>query len=956
MLQIKKYVPRKAAIWMASFTLAATGSWFLFNKSSPISPIPYLKGDTQWADSLIRSLGQEELLAQLILYTPTQVLSEKGESEDALQAGPDPGGYWLKGIELAKFLQQTTALGQDAQLPPLFFADNPVLHNNQFSDLSPFPSPGTIAANPGRSHIEKLNRLFVGQSEALGLNLLAPFDLSTPWRDTFEQDRLLRNLMQKHLIAGARGLATLDLNMADTLPPLAQTLQSLSRMHSRGLGLIVFEGKIKGTSDVLREGFLSRYLNEKFAYHGLIAGVVSKEAPLEYWVKAGADLFISESPPSLLIPKMNKALDQGFWRRSAVRRSLRKVFLAKQWVTSSHQKGELRGYRQLQTRMYPDPGGKNSRGATIGKHFLEGHWEAIHYRFREYGLVLSNNARGHVPWKSLEGIGFILWSPGNRRYPVFEEVAARYAPVRRIGGKAPQTVLGSLPDAARGAVLALLDPDDANPVNDTLLRDALEIVRQQCPLVVVNFGIPKLHQVLGPAFTTIHAFEQHPDYESLAAQLFFGGVGARGQWPAFDSTGPIVSQVGAIRLGFAPPERAEVAPEKLVGIDAIVRSAIADKIIPGCQVLVAQDGRIIYNKAFGQHTFDTDRQAVRSDDLYDIASLTKITATTLALMRLYEEGKITLNDRLDQHLPWLAGKGTGKIELRSLLTHQSGLPAGLPAGKYIKARKNSRRPCDACFCNKKGRGYDIEVAAGLFFNRKCKTELLEQVAAIQPSKRRAYRYSDVNFWLLQQVIEVKTGIPLDRYLENNFYRPLGLRYTHFKPAAIFPVTSIVPGEGEKGWRKKLVRGFAHDPSAALLGGVSGHAGLFSNAGDLAVIMQLLLNGGAYGGKQWFDPQTVALFTQKTFGNHRSLGFDHPSRENRYARARTSSPRVFGHSGFTGTCAWADPERRLLFIFLSNRTFSDDEKRRFIRKNIRGRIHQVAYDALGSYVPELPALE
>lgn len=946
---------------MASFTLAATGSWFLFYTPSPDSPIPYLKGDTRWPDSLIRSMGQERLLAQLLIYTPPQDASGKESGAVAPEVGPLPGGYCLKGLELAQYLRQSDVLQRRTRLPLLFFADNPVLHNNQFSDLSPFPSPGTIAANPGKNHFGQLNRLFVAQSEALGLNLIAPFDLSAPWRDTSEQDRLLRNLMQKSIVAGARGLSAFDLNMADTLPPMAQVLQSLSRMHSRGLGLLVFEGKVKGDGapGLLREGFLSRYLNEKFAYQGLIAGVVSKEAPLEYWIKAGADLFISESPPSVLIPQMKKALDQGYWRRNALRRSLRKVFLAKQWMISGSFNGESQGYRQLQTRIYSNrekiSGLKTDREA-VEKHFRKGNWEAINYRFREYGLVLSNNSGGRIPWQRLEGMEFILWSPGSRAYPVFEAVAGKYAPLRKTGGKVAQTVLGGLPDTARGVVLALLDPDYANPVTDTLLRDALEVVRQQCPLVVVNFGIPQLHKVLGPTFTTIHAFEHHTDIESLAAQLFFGGVGARGQWPAYDSTGPVVQQVAAIRLGFAPPERSEVAPEKLVGIDAIVRSAVADKIIPGCQVLVAKDGRIIYNKVFGRHTFEAGEEAVRPDDLYDIASLTKIAATTLAVMRLYEDRKIALNDRLDRHLPWLVGKETGKIQLKSLLTHQSGLPAGLPSGKYVKARKNARRPCEGCFCNKKGRGYDIEVAAGLFFSRKCKAELLERVAALQPSRKRSYRYSDVNFWLLQQVVETKTGEPLDGYLEKNFYRPLGLRHTHFKPAGILPITSIVPGEGEKGWRKKLVRGFVHDPSAALLGGVCGHAGLFSNAGDLAVIMQLLLNGGAYGGRQWFEPQTVALFTQKTFGNHRSLGFDHPSRENRHARARTAPPGVFGHSGFTGTCAWADPERRLVFVFLSNRTFPDDEKRRFIRKNIRGRIHQVAYDAVWTYSPELPSLD
>ncbi|MFZ4427243.1 MAG: hypothetical protein ACOYOO_08800, partial [Saprospiraceae bacterium] len=264
---------------MASFTLAATGSWFLFSTSSAVSPIPYLKGDTQWPDSLTRSLGQDQLLAQLMIYTPPRFLSDKGVREGVQEAGPFPGAFWLKDLTLAKYLQESDALKRYTPLPPLFFADNPVLHNNQFSDLSPFPSPGTIAANPGKTHAGQLNRVFIAQSEALSLNLVVPFDLGAPWRDTAEQDRLLRNLMQKHIVAGAKGLSGLNLDLADTVPQLAHALQSLARMHSRGLGLLIFEEKVKGegTADMLRDGFLSRYLNEKIAYQGLIAGVISKE-------------------------------------------------------------------------------------------------------------------------------------------------------------------------------------------------------------------------------------------------------------------------------------------------------------------------------------------------------------------------------------------------------------------------------------------------------------------------------------------------------------------------------------------------------------------------------------------------------------------------------------------------------------------------------------------------------
>ncbi len=622
-------------------------------------------------------------------------------------------------------------------------------------------------------------------------------------------------------------------------------------------------------------------------------------------------------------------------------------------------KGAGSDFRQLQTPIIQD---KNAKGKDqenipqrLWEHFRENNWEHLGYRFREQALVLAHNAKGLVPWERVD-IPFFLWSPGNHRYPAFEQTMGKYAHYQWINGT--ETAASVLINKGSGlkAVLALLDPEFANPLKDTLLLQALQAVNASCPLVVVNFGIPQLHRLLDSTFTTIHLFEQHPHTESLAAQVFFGGVAARGQWPSYDSTGPLISPTRAIRLGFAPPERSEIAPEKLVGIDAIARSGVGQGIMPGCQVLVAKDGRVVFNKAFGHPTFKKGGDGVQLQNVYDVASITKIAATTLAVMRLYEERKIALNDPLERHLTWLRGKPIGDISLRSLLTHQSGLPAGLPLGKYLRMRKSNRRRCDTCFCNKKRGEYTIPIAESLFFSVGCKKELIERIAMLEPARRPRYRYSDLNFWLLQQVVEAKTARPLDKYLEETFYRPLGLRYTRFNAAQHFPLESIIPSTLDKTWRRGLVQGYVHDPAAALLGGISGHAGLFSNVEDLAVIMQLLLDEGRYGGRQWFKPETVRLFTRQINGHSRGLGFDHPSSENRFARARNAPSVVFGHTGFTGTCAWADPENRLVFIFLSNRTFPDDQNKIFQKRNIRGRIHQVAYDAIDSYVPAMPELE
>lgn len=955
--------PQKATFWTISFTLVAIGSWTIFYRPAPKSPIPYLKGSQQWPDSLLRKLDLDQQLGQLLVYMPSSS-AFKGQHQQYVENWRiSPGGFWLKDFGLREYLSQKDSLQRNSFLPLFWFSNNPVLQNNQFSDVVPAPAPGTLAAVPEKGHYDRINQLFVRQSQNLGLNLVAPFDIVAPWRDTLGQYRLLRNLSQAHIIAGAKGLAGFNVLLPDTLPPMVQMLRTLGRLHTRGMGLLVFEGRIAGADSLGKpaEGFLADYLFEKIAYQGLIAGIVSEDAPLEYWIRAGADLFITKNPPSSMVPRMKKALQEGKWRRSAMRRSLRKVFKAKQWMLGGQKSVPPRSnFRQLQTRILPEKNEKRENPASITKrlwnHFHESNWEQLSYRFREQALVLTHNSKGLVPWERLKEVTFFLWSPANRRYPDFEQMVEKYAPYKWINGTDEVgTVVENFPPS-RCAVLALLDPEFANPFKDTMLLQALQKVNQSRSLVVINFGIPQLYRLLDTTFTIIHLFEQHPHTESLAAQVFFGGVSARGQWPAYDSVAPASSPTQAIRLGFAPPERSEIAPEKLVGIDAIARSAVDQGIIPGCQVLVAKDGRVIFSKAFGSPTFKRGEREVRLQNVYDIASLTKIAATTLAVMHLYEEQKIALNDPLGRHLTWLRGKAIGKISLRNLLTHQSGLPAGLPTGKYLRMRRYGGRRCGACFCNKKRGEYAIPMAENLFFSIRCRKELTDRIAILEPAKRPRYRYSDMNFWLLQQVVEAKTGRPFDKYLEEIFYRPLGLRHTRFNAAQHFSMENIVPSTQDKTWRRGLVQGYVHDPSAALLGGISGHAGLFSNVEDLAVIMQLLLDKGRYAGRQWFTPETVNLFTRETFGHHRGLGFEHPSAGNRFARARNAPASVFGHTGFTGACAWADPENRLIFIFLSNRTYPDDTNRTFLKRNIRGRIHQVAYDALGSYVPELPVLE
>ncbi len=411
---------------------------------------------------------------------------------------------------------------------------------------------------------------------------------------------------------------------------------------------------------------------------------------------------------------------------------------------------------------------------------------------------------------------------------------------------------------------------------------------------------------------------------------------------------------------------------KLRQIDEIAEEGITQKAYPGCQIVVLQDGKLIYEKAFGTQGGLNTRKT-KTTDLYDVASLTKTCGTLLAIMKLYDEGKINLTDHVSKHLPWLKGTNKAQITIQDLLYHQSGLPAsisyvtevidrssctgGLYSGKKtanhtVLIGKNTWANPNFKFVgdwvsNESNDDYNLQMCDGLWVNSSFKEHIRKKIIDANLGQKR-YRYSDIGFLLLQYIAEEVSGQPLDQYLYKNFYVPMGLTHTTFKPLGKFDKADIVPTTKDNFFRKQVIEGHVHDETAALHGGVAGSAGLFSTAEDVAAIYQMLLNHGIWKGKRYFSESTCQRFlTAKSTLSRRGLGFDKPNANNPQNSpcAESAPASVFGHTGFTGTCAWADPDNNLVFVFLSNRTYPNVLNRKFTELNIRPRIQQAIYDAL-----------
>ena len=457
-------------------------------------------------------------------------------------------------------------------------------------------------------------------------------------------------------------------------------------------------------------------------------------------------------------------------------------------------------------------------------------------------------------------------------------------------------------------------------------------------VVLVGFCNPYALQGLGNHVSIVAAYEDLDYFHHAAAKILFGHLISKGQVPVqlnFTNTPP------AIENRKYQPNKNGVDTVMLRKIDPIVGELIKKKGAPGCRIFVLKDGKEIYNKSFGHLNYDK-RKKVNDSSMYDIASITKIASTTLCLMKLYDEGLLDINQTLGYYLPQAKGTNKENLIISDILQHRAGLTAWIPFYKetlpYI----------DSIYCAKSDTAFCIKVADKFFMLKANKDTIYKRVFS-SALESKTYRYSDLSMILMQLVVEKITGKALDVYVSENFYEPMGLKHIGYNPWKRFPLTNIAPTQEDRLFRQQEICGYVHDPGAAMLGGVSGHAGIFSTVEDLALLMQMLNDSGMYKGKRYVNSETIIKFTsyQRT-DSRRGLGFDKPDFSGKTSPASTMGSRLmFGHTGFTGTCTWVDPKYNLVFVFLSNRICPDEENKELISGNYRTRIQDVIYEAIGA---------
>ncbi|SCW78039.1 serine hydrolase [Mucilaginibacter sp. NFR10] len=556
--------------------------------------------------------------------------------------------------------------------------------------------------------------------------------------------------------------------------------------------------------------------------------------------------------------------------------------------------------------------------------------------------VLLNNASYLVPLQKLEDLKIASVHFNNQYAAVFDSLLNKYDNVQLFDGAAysGNKTLANLTSDLKFYNTIIVQVNDADLSNPDVI-DFISTNQKNKNIIVAAFGsgslLSKLDVITAPVIWAERVSQVSAMY---SAEAIFGGVSisqklAKNYSPVYKTGMGFATE--KTRLQYTVPEEAGINTANLQGIDKIAQEAIREHATPGCVVLVAKDGKVIFNKAYGYHTYDNVIPD-KLTDIFDLASMTKVSATTMETMQLTDQGKLSLEKTLGDYIPLARKSNKNDIRIREVLLHQAGLIPDIQSFEKVKPTDHSTDSSAA---------YPTKVSDHYYLRKDYYKDVMLPDMLNSPLKTRGqYVYSDVSMLFMQEVVENITAVPLNVYVQQHFYTPLGMQTAGFLPLYRFTPDRIIPTENDKEYRMSLLDGYVHDPTAALLGGVAGHAGLFGSANDVAILYQMVLNKGSYGGAQYFKPEVVDLFTSKQSPvSRRGLGFDRwdPIAERHYP-SKLASDQAFGHTGFTGTCIWVDPKYNLVYVFLSNRV-NPSVASKLLSLNIRPRIQDVVYEAI-----------
>jgi beta-N-acetylhexosaminidase len=981
-------------------------------KKTRINHPSFLNDSIAWVDSVFNSLTPTERIAQLIMapaYPNKDSVHYKKLYE--LVAKLNLGGIIFFQGSPVKMAEYSNKLQSLAKTPMIMGIDGEWGLAMRTDSTIMYPKQMMLGAIENDHLIYQMGADIAWQLKRIGLqtNFSPVVDVNNNSRNPVINSRsfgenkenvlvkgyaYMSGLQDNHILSTAKhfpGHGDTETDSHFGLPILPYSLERLDSLElypfreliNNGLtGIMVAHLNVPALDSTGRPATLSplivtSLLKGKFAFKGLVftdalnmKGVSTIASPEQVAIQsfiAGNDILLMPDEISKVVDALKLAADSGIISYDEINARCKKVLKAKFWLG-------LNNYKPIEINgLYND--------LNQPKHIL------TQRKLIESALTVVKNENKILPLKNLDTLRIASVSVGTADTSVFQTTLDLYATIDQysIDRDAPDSIFTQLLQKLKKynlVIAGVLNTDMRYSRKFGITEKSVNFILQLADSTNVIFDLFANPYALERFVPTekfkaiVVSYEDKDLNQDLSAQLIFGAIPARGSLPVRVSDefhcGHNIRWEETIRMKYTIPEELGFDTKSLQPIDSLVNDAIQKKALPGCVVLLSKDGKVFFNKAYGYSTYDSIRK-VSNSDIYDLASITKVAATTSAIMMLFDKKHIDLNRRLSKYLPELDFTNKKKILVSEVMAHQARLQPWFPLfmntltcvnpNENLISKKplsiNSYKVNDSYYINcdtryKEGiynkiytAEYPLKVADSLFINKIWRDSIYNAIYQSVLLSKAGYKYSDLGFMFLGEAVTRITQMSLDRLLDSVLYNPLGAITLGYLPLNRFSKNRIIPTENDRVFRKQLIQGYVHDPTAAMLGGVCGHAGLFSTANDLAKLMHVFLYKGEYGGRRYFNESTIDLFTSRPFdktGNRRGYGFDKPEPD----KSKISpvslycSDSSYGHTGFTGTMAWVDPKYKFVFVFLSNRVYPDASTNKLAELNLRTNIQDVVY--------------
>ncbi len=967
--------------------------------------------ESSWVDSVFQSLTPDQRIAQLVWINTAANKNVAAQLKVAeLIKKYNLGGVIFFTGDPEKQVELTNVYQAAAQTPLLVAMDAEWGVGMRLPGVIPFPYNMMMGAADNPDLVKEVTREMARQMKRMGVHVsLGPVvDINTQplnpiigMRSFGESPELvsacglayMQGLQESNIIAVAKhfpGHGDTQTDSHHTLPVVPYSRERLDSIEMYPFKVLTENGIAgvmsahlnvpqlddqQGIPSSLSSKMLTGILREEWGFKGLIitdamnmSGAKAYGEPGEIEalaLKAGNDVVEFPKDVEQTIAGIKKAVDSGLLTQEEIDEKCRKVLAAKYWV-GLNQLAKVSRYNLMEDLNNPQA-------------------ELVKRKMIEASITLLENQNEIIPLKRLDTLNVACLAVGVADETPFQSMLSKYTKtdnfflpeqftadeLKAVKEKLKEynlVVAGlHLYESKTRHSMQVGNMQKVRPQRPYGLTDGTEdllsYLSKDIKSIVVFYSSPyALAEVksFSPPAGLVMVYQNDSLVQELTAQLICGGIGASGKLPVslgnYYKIGDGLKINNSVRLKYTIPEEVGMNSQRLNHrIDSIVSDAISQRATPGCSVLAAKDGKVIFRKTYGYHTYD-QRIPVSEEDLYDLASVTKVSGALAAILKLTDEGKINLDDKFSEYwTDWKSGlfHSSNKEDLgwREILAHQAGL---IPYLNYWTETAKDGELKNRWYSFQKTDDYQLEVAPGLFLKNKFKKRIYKDIRKSKLNPPGKYVYSGLSFLLIPQLTKDLSGQAYTEFLDDNFYHPLGAYNVTYNPLDKFPKDQVVPTEYDAYYRKRQVQGTVHDEAAAVFGGVAGNAGLFANANDLAKLIEMYMQMGTYGGERYLSDATMKDFTRVQFpenNNRRGLGFDKPLLNNNEVSPEKAypcpgaSPESFGHFGFTGTFVWADPTHDLIYIFLSNRVYPTRERNMLGKLNVRTNILQAFYDEI-----------